>query len=743
MPRPSIASLAGALSCVFVPFAAQAQSAASGLPEGEGKELVEGVCTGCHQTNQITRSSGYTREGWKELTGTMIDLSGSPEDQEAITRYLGEHFPPNDQRAPTLVPGEAEIAFKEWQVPTLGQRSRDPVEAADGSIWWAGQLGNLVGRIDPATGEMKEYPLPANALPHTVVLDDAGNVWYTGNKNGTIGKLDPKTGEVTAFAMPDPAAKDPHTAVFDGNGILWFTLQQSNMIGRLDPASGDVKLVTMKTPDARPYGIKIDASGVPWVACNGSNCLVKVDPATMELTEVEAAGRGDHRAPPRHRRRRHDLVRQLVAGPPRPARPARPARSGSGRRRAGRSPTPTPSRWWTASSGTTSPACGRTRSSASIRRRRHSRAGRSRRAASMPGIVRHMRPTRGRQPADPPEQHQPHHPGDAAGRHDAVGPRNAPCGAARAPARDRVRSGRRASTSTSSRSIPLTPRMRQAVDRSGRVGGGAGSSGRGSARARSGSGAARGGPASGGRRSGPATGGGPIGLGRPACREFGRRRVPGLERLERAQAAGELGERRAAVAQQRGEGAGAVAVAGQDRAEIGLAALAASSSASIRSARARRQAATATRCASTAWSAPAGASSSSRAASSARNPAPSSSASTTYLLRPQAVLERVLRRARLALGGLGPRDMAPLRRLASARAALVGTAAQSAAPTLDMAGFLGRGWVNGRGRTEEREPERSFYAVIGIMCIAAVEPRLRCRALLARPHGGSHQRCRW
>ena len=183
MLRVSIASLAGALPGRCVPVAAQAQSAPSGLPEGEGRELVEAVCTGCHQTNQITRSSGYSREGWRELTGTMVDLSGSPAEQAAIVDYLAEHFPPNDGRAPKLVPGEAEIAFKEWIVPTLGQRSRDPVEAADGSIWWAGQWGNLVGRIDPATGEMTEYPLPAGAMPHSVLLDDAGNVWYTGNKN--------------------------------------------------------------------------------------------------------------------------------------------------------------------------------------------------------------------------------------------------------------------------------------------------------------------------------------------------------------------------------------------------------------------------------------------------------------------------------------------------------------------------------------------------------------------------------
>jgi len=287
MPRWSMASLAGALAWVLVPVAAQAQSETSGLPDGAGKELVEAVCTGCHQTSQITRSSGYSRAGWRELTGTMIDLSGSPADQAEIVDYLATHFPPNDSRAPKLMPGEAEIAFKEWQVPTLGQRSRDPVEAADGSIWWAGQWGNLVGRIDPATGEMTEYPLPEGAMPHSVTLDDAGNLWYTGNKNGTIGKLDPQTGEITEYKMPDPAAKDPHTAIFDRDGVLWFTLQQSNMIGRLDPSSGEVRLVSAPTPGARPYGIEIDAEGTPWVACNGSNCLVRVDPATMALTEVE------------------------------------------------------------------------------------------------------------------------------------------------------------------------------------------------------------------------------------------------------------------------------------------------------------------------------------------------------------------------------------------------------------------------------------------------------------------------
>jgi virginiamycin B lyase len=292
MPRRPLGFLASTIFGAVISSSALAQGTAPMLPEGPAKGMVEGVCTGCHQTSEIQRSAGYTRDGWKELFGTMIELSASPAEQDLIAGYLATHFPPNQSRAPKMLGGEVQIEFKEWQVPTLGQRSRDPVEAPDGAIWWAGQWANVIGRIDPATGEMKEYPLPANAMPHTVTLDDAGNVWYTGNKNGTVGKLDPKTGAVTEFKMPDPAAKDPHTAVFDRNGTLWFTLQISNMVGRLNPATGEIKLVTAGTPGARPYGIKIDADGVPWVACNGSNCLIKVDPVTMQLTEVKLPAAG-------------------------------------------------------------------------------------------------------------------------------------------------------------------------------------------------------------------------------------------------------------------------------------------------------------------------------------------------------------------------------------------------------------------------------------------------------------------
>lgn len=260
------------------------------LPPGEGKELVESLCTSCHTTNRIHTSLGYNKEDWRALTSTMIDLSADPSLQQGLTKYLAEHFPPNRDRFPTLVSGDIDIRFREWVVPTLGQRSRDPVEAPDGKIWWAGQWGNLIGSIDADTGEMHEYPLPAGAMPHSVSVDKDGMIWYMGNKNGSVGRLNPDTGDIRVYPMPNDDATDPHTGVFDNHGILWFTLQHSNYIGRLDPASGDIQLKKLPTADARPYGIKIDASGNLWVACNGSNCLVSVNAETFELSEIKLPG---------------------------------------------------------------------------------------------------------------------------------------------------------------------------------------------------------------------------------------------------------------------------------------------------------------------------------------------------------------------------------------------------------------------------------------------------------------------
>ena len=189
-------------------------------------------------------------------------------------------------RLAVLAPPAIDVAFEEWATPTPKSFPHDPAVAPDGSAWYTGMRANVLGRLDPKTGDVKEFKLPtANSGPHGIVADKAGNIWYTGNYSGLIGKLDPATGKVTEYKMPDAKARDPHTLIFDDAGTLWFTVQASNFVGRLDPKSGKVDLVPAPTPDSRPYGIVVNSRGVPFFDLFNTNKIGRIDPASLAIRE--------------------------------------------------------------------------------------------------------------------------------------------------------------------------------------------------------------------------------------------------------------------------------------------------------------------------------------------------------------------------------------------------------------------------------------------------------------------------
>lgn len=177
------------------------------------------------------------------------------------------------------------VKLTEWTVPWEKTRPRDPSLDARGRIWFVGQDGNYVARLDPQNGAFTRIEIDSGTYPHTVNVDASGNAWYTGNRNGMIGRIDGRTGVITRYPMPDPAAKDPHTIAFDARGDLWFTLQNSNMIGRLVQSTGKVTLLTMPTTQSRPYGIVIDKSGRPWFNLFGTNKVGTVDPTSLRVRE--------------------------------------------------------------------------------------------------------------------------------------------------------------------------------------------------------------------------------------------------------------------------------------------------------------------------------------------------------------------------------------------------------------------------------------------------------------------------
>jgi virginiamycin B lyase len=269
----------------FVITAISARGQAT-LPEGNGRAIVQMTCGQCHGLGQVV-NSGYTREGWANVVAMMVNVGAklSPDQVTTVVGYLAKNFPEKAAPVAVIVPGDTRVTIREWLVPTAGSRPHDPLAMPDGSIWYTGQMADVLGRLDPNTGTIKQYPVPAHSGPHGLVADKNGDIWYTANFGGYIGKLDPRTGQVTKYPMPDPAARDPHTPVFDRHGTLWFTVQGGNFVGRLDPANGNIKLVLLPSPHSLPYGMVINSKGIPFFDEFGANRIGRIDPTTMQLHE--------------------------------------------------------------------------------------------------------------------------------------------------------------------------------------------------------------------------------------------------------------------------------------------------------------------------------------------------------------------------------------------------------------------------------------------------------------------------
>ena len=282
MSRKSCAALTASLLWFGSQAMAQQQ-----LPDGPGKELAEANCNSCH-TLLSRVGSGYTASGWNTVMRMMINQGAElPADQiEPLKAYLIKNFPEKGRPDGAVIAGPTAISFKAWQVPTPASRPHDPLAAKDGSIWYTGQLANVLGRLDPSSGKFTEFHLKTeHSGPHGLQEDKDGNIWYTGNSGSLIGKLDPKTGVDTEY--PTPEQGDPHTLIFDRDGILWFTMQNLNRIGRLDPKTGEMKLLTPPTAKSRPYGMALNSKGLVFFVEFGTNQVGSVDPKTLEFREYK------------------------------------------------------------------------------------------------------------------------------------------------------------------------------------------------------------------------------------------------------------------------------------------------------------------------------------------------------------------------------------------------------------------------------------------------------------------------
>ena len=143
-----------------------------------------------------------------------------------------------------------------------------------------------------------EYDLPRETIePHDVIVDADGIAWFSNFGEQTLGRLDPKTGKVTEFPIVEHKPGFPTGALglrSDRDGNLWLGNMYQATIMKFDrkkeafqffPLQGEQNIDAAQINMASPQSSYVD--GKVWAQNNGFAGIHRLDIATGKIETFE------------------------------------------------------------------------------------------------------------------------------------------------------------------------------------------------------------------------------------------------------------------------------------------------------------------------------------------------------------------------------------------------------------------------------------------------------------------------
>lgn len=107
--------------------------------------------------------------------------------------------------------------------------------AGDGAVWFVEREANRVGRLDPATGKIEEFPTPGMDIPRRMGADWNGDLWICYHETGKLVKIDHKTYKMTYYEPPTKKNGAYHAVADPVHKVIWMTEQTADKIARFNP----------------------------------------------------------------------------------------------------------------------------------------------------------------------------------------------------------------------------------------------------------------------------------------------------------------------------------------------------------------------------------------------------------------------------------------------------------------------------------------------------------------------------
>src|SRR5215831_4259121 len=303
-------------------------------------------CIGCHDLDRIVTSThdadefvqvfdrmtgyypGSTPQYPQRLIGDARRNLGAAAGVKAMANYLALINLSKDEvwdyplkTLPRPQGRATRVVITEYDLPRKQIQPHDAIVDSDGMVWFTHFGEQFLGKLDPKSGRVFEYPLteikpgyPIGKLDRATETfqtwkvpqqwqTDAtqqafltptnshvdGKVWVKNSDRAQILRLDPATGEWENLgSFKDPSNNRTITSYgipADHDNNLYLLDFSSSNIGKLDAKTGKLAVYRSPIANSRPRRGRVDDHNRLWFAEYAGNAIGMFDPRTEKVEE--------------------------------------------------------------------------------------------------------------------------------------------------------------------------------------------------------------------------------------------------------------------------------------------------------------------------------------------------------------------------------------------------------------------------------------------------------------------------
>jgi len=258
----------------------------------------------------VSRMMGYGAVSQPVKPQRMLDANraGKPEQYRKLADYLAtinlsatDHWAYELKTLPRPKGRDTRAIVTEYDMVRPTTEPHDVLVDKDGMVWYT-DFGNMfIGKFDPKTLKLVEYPIrkfkekaPEGLL--SIDFDREGKIWFDTMYQGSMGCLDPKTGKIAYYPVPKEWNDDTVQLNFSGlrhdvDGKIWTKTVGTQHIFRADLKTGKwerfhpADFLPKETAPARAsvYQVISDSQNNLWMAEFQAGHIGKIDAKTTEI----------------------------------------------------------------------------------------------------------------------------------------------------------------------------------------------------------------------------------------------------------------------------------------------------------------------------------------------------------------------------------------------------------------------------------------------------------------------------